>query len=269
MNRVFVYGSLKRQQANHHWLDGARFVGRARLRGAQLYSLGAYPMAVLRDHTSHVIHGEVFEVDAAGLDRLDQLEGYPGYYDRQVLALSDGTSAWVYLGNDDHVKGCSLVAFGDWASTPVFSYGSNMDPAQLQQRCQDWDGTGLVVRLEGWRWGITKRADGRDGEGYAGIQPDSGAHCWGVVHHISGRDRRILDLREGVGIHHYRHEQLMVTTSEGETFAALAYVPEPEYLADELLASSHYRQRILNGAAHWGLGSDWCNVLRESLLMTA
>ncbi|QPN66292.1 gamma-glutamylcyclotransferase [Synechococcus sp. CBW1006] len=60
MNHVFIYGSLKRGQSNHHWLRGALFLGRHRLAGDRLYSLGGYPMAVLEDHSSAVIHGEVF-----------------------------------------------------------------------------------------------------------------------------------------------------------------------------------------------------------------
>ncbi|WP_416223896.1 gamma-glutamylcyclotransferase family protein [Synechococcus sp. CBW1107] len=60
INHVFIYGSLKRGQSNHHWLRGALFLGRHRLAGDRLYSLGGYPMAVLEDHSSAVIHGEVF-----------------------------------------------------------------------------------------------------------------------------------------------------------------------------------------------------------------
>lgn len=268
-NRVFVYGSLKRGQSNHHWLNGAIYAGRARLLGAELYSLGSYPMAVLRRGSTQVIHGEVFEVDAEGLDQLDVLEGYPGFYDRQILKLSDGSQAWVYLGRDALVEGRNLVEFGDWASTPVFSYGSNMDPTQLQQRCPGWDGSGLPARLDGWRWGINKIADAGEGQGFAGIEPDREAHCWGVVHHLSRGDRRILDRREGVAIDHYRHQIVTVKTTQGETFEALAYVPEPAFIAEGLRASSDYRRRILSGAAHWGLDSDWCNALRESLLITA
>jgi gamma-glutamylcyclotransferase (GGCT)/AIG2-like uncharacterized protein YtfP len=268
-HRVFVYGSLKRGQSNHHWLNGATFVGRARLQGAELYSLGPYPMAVLRHGSSQTIHGEVFEVNAEGLDQLDVLEDYPGYYDRQILSLGDGSQAWVYLGSDTLVEHRSLVEYGDWASTPVFSYGSNMDPTQLQQRCRDWDGSGLVARLDGWRWDINKIADGGVGEGYAGIAPHPGAHCWGVVHHLSHRDRRSLDQREGVARDHYRHQSVTVMTPQGESFEALTYVPAPGVIAEGLRASSDYQRRILAGAAHWGLESAWCNALRELFLITA
>lgn len=217
-NRVFVYGSLKRGQTNHHWLKGATFVGRARLHGAELYSLGAYPMALLRSGSSDLIHGEVFEIDADGLSQLDILEEYPNDYDRQVLSLSDGSQAWVYVGHEELVAGCDRVEYGDWASTPVFSHGSNMDPDQLQRRCEDWDGNGVVARLDGWRWSINK---------LAGIVHDPGAHCWGVVRHLSQRDRPSLDRRDDVAIDHDRHQRVTVCTTTGERFDALAYVPGP------------------------------------------
>lgn len=268
-NRVFVYGSLNRGQSNHHWLHRASFVGRARLHGGELYSLGSYPMAILRQGSSGVIHGEVFEVDAEGLDQLDILEGCPGYYDRQLLSLSDGSEGWVFLGNEELVAGRSQVEFGDWASTPVFSYGSNINPDQLRRRCKDWDGSGVVTRLDGWHWGINKLADAGDCQGFAGIIRDLGAHCWGVVHHLSQRDRRILDLREGVAIDHYRHQRIKVSTKNGERFEALTYVPGPAYLAEGLEASSDYGRHILDGADYWGLDCTWANSLRASLLITA
>lgn len=120
-HRVFVYGSLMRGQANHHWLKGATFLGRARLHGGELYDLGAYPMAILRSGSSDVIHGEVFEIDADGLRRLDILEEYPNDYDRRVCPLSDGTQAWVYVGREELVAGCRRVDHGDWASMSVMA----------------------------------------------------------------------------------------------------------------------------------------------------
>jgi gamma-glutamylcyclotransferase (GGCT)/AIG2-like uncharacterized protein YtfP len=266
---VVVYGSLKRDQSNHQWLAGARFRGSAQLVGAELYSLGSYPMAVLQPGSSSRIRGEVFQVDGPALEQLDLLEGHPHYYRRVVLTLSDGCQAWVYLGTEEQVAGKPLVHRGDWGARPVFSYGSNMDPSQLRLRCLDWDGSGLVARLDGWRWGINKRADAGHGQGFAGIVPEAGADCWGVVHYLSPRDLRRLDRSEGVGGGHYRHQQVTVLLQSGKKLETLAYVPCREFLEEGLQASRDYGRRILTGAAHWELGSDWCQSLRASLLMTA
>lgn len=267
-NHVFVYGSLKRGEYNHKWLGRSTFIKRARLAGAEMYSMGAYPMVILKGMRSSVVHGEVFQLDAAGLDRLDVLEGYPSLYDRKVLTLSDGSQAWVYYGTEDQVQGHRRISLGDWQSTPVFSYGSNMNHVQLRRRCPHWDGSGMVARLDGWRWGIVKQANESYDEGYAGIIPDPDSHCWGVVNHLSIEDRRKLDRSEGVGWGHYRHEQVIVNCVGGEALKVLAYVPETEVLSDDLCASRDYAERILAGADYWQLGNDWCNVLRASLMMT-
>ncbi len=264
MHRVFVYGTLKRGDVNHHWLEGARPLGRRRLAGLQLHDLGPYPMAVPAG--SSLIHGELYAVEAGGLARLDELEDVPREYVRELLPLSDGSRAWVYRGRADQVQGRPLVPFADWGTTPIFSYGSNLCPEQLAGRCPAWDGSGLVVRLDGWRWGIRKIRVGRGrGEGAAGIRPDPQAHCWGVVHHLPAADRRELDRREGVSIGHYRHQSVQVTSLSGERFPVSTYVPTPEWSAEGLIPGEEYAARILRGAAHWQLPEGWRQQLEAEL----
>jgi gamma-glutamylcyclotransferase (GGCT)/AIG2-like uncharacterized protein YtfP len=108
---VFVYGTLKRGETNHHWLEGACWQGEAELRGVVLHDLGPFPMAVIGDGSAQ---GEVYAVDDRGLARLDELEGYPRLYDRQRLRLSDGRTAWVYLGRAQQVRHAPELAHGLW-----------------------------------------------------------------------------------------------------------------------------------------------------------
>jgi len=46
LDLVFVYGSLKRGQSNHHWLTAASFQGEAQAPGLVLHDLGPFPMAI-------------------------------------------------------------------------------------------------------------------------------------------------------------------------------------------------------------------------------
>jgi len=108
---VFVYGTLKRGEKNHHWLEGASFQGKAELNGVVLHDLGPFPMAVVGEGTAI---GEVYAVEGSGVARLDELEGYPRLYDRQVLSLCDGRRAWVYLGRPHQVRHALVVAGGPW-----------------------------------------------------------------------------------------------------------------------------------------------------------
>jgi len=111
---VFVYGTLKRGEKNHHWLEGASWQGEAELSGVLLHDLGPFPMAVIGDGTAI---GEVYAVEERGLARLDELEGYPRLYDRHVLTLNDGRQAWVYLGRPRQVRDAPLVVGGSWHAT--------------------------------------------------------------------------------------------------------------------------------------------------------
>lgn len=111
---VFVYGTLKRGEKNHHWLEGASWQGEAELSGVLLHDLGPFPMAVIGEGTAI---GEVYAVEERGLARLDELEGYPRLYDRQMLTLNDGRHAWVYLGRPRQVRHAPLVVGGSWHAT--------------------------------------------------------------------------------------------------------------------------------------------------------
>ena len=89
MTRIFVYGTLKRGGSNHGQLAGQQFIGAARTPpGFTLYSLGSYPgMVRAADDRAGVI-GEVWAVDAACRQRLDELEGVEqGLYERVPLTL--------------------------------------------------------------------------------------------------------------------------------------------------------------------------------------
>jgi gamma-glutamylcyclotransferase (GGCT)/AIG2-like uncharacterized protein YtfP len=60
------------------------------------------------------VAGEVYEVDAPTLARLDALESHPSWYRRTPTTLADGSAAETYLLTPRHVAGCPVVASGDW-----------------------------------------------------------------------------------------------------------------------------------------------------------
>ena len=90
MNRVFVYGTLKRGGRNHHFMEGQRFVTEARTpAGFTLYSLGYYPGMVRDPGDPHGVNGELWEVDNDCLALLDELEGVAEkLYERATLTLA-------------------------------------------------------------------------------------------------------------------------------------------------------------------------------------
>ena len=56
---VFVYGTLKRGQANHLQLGGAPFAGVATMPGLELHHLGPFPMAI---DGEGMVQGEVYRL---------------------------------------------------------------------------------------------------------------------------------------------------------------------------------------------------------------
>jgi gamma-glutamylcyclotransferase (GGCT)/AIG2-like uncharacterized protein YtfP len=114
---VFVYGSLKRGQPNHHWLAGAPWLGEGRLDGVQLFDLGPFPMAVAlppSQQACDLLRGELYQVDGVTLTQLDRLEGAPRLFQRHWLGLNDGRSAWVYLGRARQVRHAPPIPSGLW-----------------------------------------------------------------------------------------------------------------------------------------------------------
>ena len=106
---VFVYGTLKRGQPNHHWLSTAengfqRFVGAGVTNNkfplviASRYNI---PYLIDRPGDGNNIHGEIYEVDQKMLENLDVLEDHPNYYQRrpEKVTKSDDNceiECWIY-----------------------------------------------------------------------------------------------------------------------------------------------------------------------------
>jgi gamma-glutamylcyclotransferase (GGCT)/AIG2-like uncharacterized protein YtfP len=81
---VFVYGSLRRGQANHELLETARPLGAGRTATRHALFVDGIPFLAPGPAVHHV-RGEVYAVDAATLAVLDRLEGHPGWYTRRPV----------------------------------------------------------------------------------------------------------------------------------------------------------------------------------------
>ena len=109
---LFVYGTLKGGQRNHPLLDGQPFVGEAVTEPRfLLYDCGSYPCLVEVAENGVSVHGEVYLVDAATMQRLDALEEIPHLYERRTICLSGfGPPVAVYLYRQDTI---TLTSCGD------------------------------------------------------------------------------------------------------------------------------------------------------------
>jgi gamma-glutamylaminecyclotransferase len=114
---LFVYGTLKRGGRNARLMEGQRFVGEARTApGFRLYRVGEYPGMVPLAEDRDGVTGEVWQVDAATLEKLDEFEGvHEGLFRRERVRLLPPfenriIEAYVYVRS---VAGCADVG-GAW-----------------------------------------------------------------------------------------------------------------------------------------------------------
>lgn len=96
LKRVFVYGTLKKGEPNHHWLTNrengvARFVARGSTVVKFPLVIGTrynIPFLLAKPGVGNHIQGEIYEVDDNMFGQLDVLEDYPRYYDRELQAIT-------------------------------------------------------------------------------------------------------------------------------------------------------------------------------------
>ena len=111
MNRIFVYGTLKRGQRNAHYMRDAQYVGRhVTEKIYSMYEFGGYP-AVCRDGR-HAISGEVYRVNDRHFGILDEFESYPDFYQRIEIPTLWG-DAWMYVVEYELCSGKRKL-FGNW-----------------------------------------------------------------------------------------------------------------------------------------------------------
>lgn len=118
---VFVYGTLLRGEHNNDALRTATFLTEARTK-SRFYAMadfGAYP-AVFSPGIGEMgqVIGELFSVDGDTLCLLDELEGHPNFYRRELVPVEGGRDnwAWMYVLSARTVRSRSykIVPSLDW-----------------------------------------------------------------------------------------------------------------------------------------------------------
>ena len=109
---VAVYGSLREGFGNHSLLGDSELKSTERLRGGfTMLHLGGFPGVVLEGDSDITV--EVYEVDDDVFARLDQLEGYPSFYNRKQVKTTEGMAWMYYLECKDEWTN-TYIPSGDW-----------------------------------------------------------------------------------------------------------------------------------------------------------
>ncbi|XP_026842614.1 putative gamma-glutamylcyclotransferase CG2811 isoform X2 [Drosophila persimilis] len=147
--RVFVYGTLKSGEPNHHWLTKkengqAQFLGRGTTAVKFPLVVGTrynIPFLLAWPGDGHNIHGEIYEVDEAMFSKLDQLEDYPNYYDREEQTIRTETEGnlqcWLYLIRQFPVKMLAKPQLSAYHNTPEQPYSENYADSRPEDLVDD------------------------------------------------------------------------------------------------------------------------------------
>ncbi len=131
-----------------------------------------------------------------------------------------------------------------------FAYGSNLNQAQMHDRCPAHRLIGLA-ELPGHRFLIGAR-------GYATIKATPGECVLGALYSLTPEDEAALDRYEGVQGGSYEKHLLTVEDPQGRPAEALVYIdPRP----DPGAPAPGYLAKILDGAAELGLPAEYRDFL--------
>ena len=145
--KLFVYGTLMHGFNLHFYLKKYPFLGRAIIKGYDLYDLEFFPAIV---PGSGIVHGEVYEVDERLMDTLDSVEGVDRENPSAGLYIKEETFAFfgdykekvvIYVYNRDLPKDSKLIESGDYTfkkertgKINYFAYGSDIYTRRMKER---------------------------------------------------------------------------------------------------------------------------------------
>jgi gamma-glutamylcyclotransferase (GGCT)/AIG2-like uncharacterized protein YtfP len=136
------------------------------------------------------------------------------------------------------------------------AYGSNMDPAQMSQRCphSPQHGSGW---LEGWRLTFGGEEVGWEGA-LATVVEDRAERVFVVLYEITDDDEAALDEWDGATLGYYRKLRVRVATLDGEVLAWLYVLNAYE----GGLPSARYLGIMADAAEAAGAAADYVTGLR-------
>jgi len=136
------------------------------------------------------------------------------------------------------------------------AYGSNMNPAQMAERCphSPLEGTGW---LEGWRLTFGGEDIGWEGA-LATVVEDAAERVFVALYELSESDERALDQWDGATIGYYRKLRVRVATADGEVLAWLYVLNDYE----GGLPSARYLAIMADAAEAAGAPADYVAWLR-------
>lgn len=107
MQKVAVYGTLKKGEGNHGLISHANLLGNDVVQATHFQGNYGFPMGTFVSYSKdnkdscYDIQVEVYEVDKATEDRLDILEGVPSLYTKAYIKTKSGEDVLIYNYNGE------------------------------------------------------------------------------------------------------------------------------------------------------------------------
>ena len=136
------------------------------------------------------------------------------------------------------------------------AYGSNMDPAQMAERCPHSPQAGSGW-LDGWRLTFGGEDLGWEGA-LATVVEDAGARVFVVLYEVSENDEKALDHWDGATLGYYSKLSVRVATLDGDALAWLYVLNDYE----GGLPSARYLGIMADAAEAAGAPEDYVTGLR-------
>lgn len=257
---VFVYGTLRSHESNHHFLTEATCLARQCWTKGRLHDTGyGYPAMV--SHENSRVYGELYEVTREQLKQLDLLDNYTdiketNLYERviQTIYTDNGTvEAYVYLFSPSQVVDLTEIMFGDWKCHQYlkqdehhyFAYGSCMDTKRFQQA----DVGHLFTKVKGCgiarNYTVAYTRHFTDG-GRADMIESNHKSVEGKVYEITKEALDYLFIREGVHSNIYRPAFIEIMIDDMLYTNVLTFLVIDK--REELAPPEHYATEILRGS---------------------
>jgi gamma-glutamylcyclotransferase (GGCT)/AIG2-like uncharacterized protein YtfP len=290
---IFVYGTLRQQFGNHHFLSTARFLGDAITQSKYVMHASSSIPFVSQSLAVSQIVGEVYEVDAQTLANLDRLEGCRvmaeeplqfdanSWYTREQVSVrwADGgecLTVWMYF--NEHETRHAIIPTGDFKDLArflnptdrvwYFAYGSNMNLQRMMDRSAYFTQRKRGI-LHGHRLVFNKISGAYPGHGVANVVAERGYDVVGVLYEVDRPGIEALDGFEGVRGGHYIRTEMMVQLNDGTAVNAYVYVAHPDMVEDGLTPHEDYFNHLEQGLDLLGEGgADYLKLARLEARVT-
>jgi gamma-glutamylcyclotransferase (GGCT)/AIG2-like uncharacterized protein YtfP/cation transport regulator ChaC len=275
--KIFVYGSLRRNQKYHYYLEDCMLISEQAWIKGELYDTGeGYP--ALKEGNDRV-YGEIYEINQTVLASIDELEDYKENHDDN-LYLRQAAQAQTDKGPVDVIyytgfqpslfQGC--IASGDWTlhtfmeekpeSLLYFAYGSCMDLerfklAGVDHHFQEPLGKGTLERYS-MKYTFVVNDGGR------GDIVEDGGRTEGVVYRLPFDAVEYLYNREGVVPGWYRAALVNVVVNGILIPNVLTFIVN--HRGKETRPPAHYAREILRGSQPF-VSQEYHQKLKKQLLL--